>query len=383
MQLPPTTLTPQELELRAEVRAFLADRLPPEARVGLGMGGAHDPEFSRALGAAGLLGMALPPEYGGRGGTAVERFIVTEELLAAQAPVAAHWVAERQSGPNILKYGTPEQKERFLPAIARGECFFSIGMSEPDAGSDLASVRTKADKVEGGWRINGTKVWTTHAHNNHFFAVLCRTSPVADDKHQGLSQLLVDLHADGVRISPILTMDGVAEFCEVALEDVFVPDSMVLGEIGSGWAQVTSELSFERAGPDRWLSPWGLITGLMSVLGPNPQPADAAAIGRMVARLRVVRSMSLAVARMIDTGGAPSLQASLTKDIGTVYEQDVVETVRSLLDRELDRADASGLNDLLVRAVLAGPTWTLRGGTTEILRSVVARGLRPKGATGR
>ncbi|HVV30325.1 MAG TPA: acyl-CoA dehydrogenase family protein [Mycobacteriales bacterium] len=383
MQLPPTTLTPQELELRAEVRAFLADRLPPEVRVGLGMGGAHDPEFSRALGAAGLLGMALPPEYGGRGGTAVERFIVTEELLAAQAPVAAHWVAERQSGPNILKYGTPEQKERFLPAIARGECFFSIGMSEPDAGSDLASVRTKADKVEGGWRINGTKVWTTHAHNNHFFAVLCRTSPVADDKHQGLSQLLVDLHADGVRISPILTMDGVAEFCEVALEDVFVPDSMVLGEIGSGWAQVTSELSFERAGPDRWLSPWGLITGLMSVLGPNPQPADAAAIGRMVARLRVVRSMSLAVARMIDTGGAPSLQASLTKDIGTVYEQDVVETVRSLLDRELDRADASGLNDLLVRAVLAGPTWTLRGGTTEILRSVVARGLRPKGATGR
>lgn len=380
MRFPPTTLTPTELELRHEVRSFLARELAGQRRVGLGMFGVHDPEFSKKLGAAGFLGMSLPQEYGGQGRTAVERFVVTEELLAAQAPVAAHWVAERQSGPGILKYGTEEQKRRFLPAIAAGEVYFSIGMSEPDAGSDLASVRTKAERVEGGWSVTGTKVWTTQAQHNHFFAVLCRTSPLGEKKHDGLSQLLVDLHGDGVRVSPIFTMDGKAEFCEVAMEDVFVPDAMVLGDIGGGWHQVTSELSFERAGPDRWLSPWGLLLGVLRIVGKDVDAATAETLGRLMARQKVVRRLSLSVARMIDNGENPGTEAALMKDLGTIFEQDVVEAVRLILDREIDQQDPDVLNALMVSAVLTSPTWTLRGGTTEILRSMISRGLKPGAA---
>jgi hypothetical protein len=380
MRFPPTTLTPSELALKREVRAFLTSELVGERPMGLGMFGVHDPAFSKKLGGAGFLGMSLPKEYGGQGRTAVERFVVTEELLAAQAPVGAHWVAERQSGPGILRYGTEEQKRRFLPAIAAGECYFSIGMSEPDAGSDLASVRTKAERVEGGWSVTGTKVWTTNAQNNHFFAVLCRTSPLTDKKHEGLSQLLVDLRGEGVRISPIMTMDGKAEFAEVAMENVFVPDGMVLGDIGSGWHQVTSELSFERAGPDRWLSPWGLITGLLRVIGPKVDSATSEALGGLMARQKVIRRLSLSVARMIDAGQNPGTEAALMKDLATIFEQDVVEVVRLVLDRESDQLNPELLNSLMVGAILTGPTWTLRGGTTEILRSMISRGLKPGAA---
>ncbi|MFP5372600.1 MAG: acyl-CoA dehydrogenase family protein, partial [Actinomycetes bacterium] len=224
MQFGPTVLRPAEEALRLEVRGFLAAELPPDFRPALGFAGRHDPEFSRRLAARGWVGMALPPEYGGHGRSAVDRFLVTEELLAAGAPVGAHFVADRQTGPALLHYGTEEQRRRFLPGIAAGEIYFSLGMSEPDSGSDLASVRTRATRVEGGWSVTGTKVWTSEAHKNHFFAVLCRTSPVEEGrKHAGLSQLIVDLHAPGVKISPIPFLDGSHHFNEVALEDVFVP----------------------------------------------------------------------------------------------------------------------------------------------------------------
>src|SRR5918999_110100 len=139
MRFPPTTLTPAELELRGEVRAFLAAELSEAAGKGVGVAGPHNPEFSRKLAKKGWVGLSIPKEYGGAGRTAVERFVVVEELLAARAPVGAHWVADRQSAPAILKFGTEEQRRKFLPAISAGECFFAIGMSEPDAGSDLAS----------------------------------------------------------------------------------------------------------------------------------------------------------------------------------------------------------------------------------------------------
>src|SRR5258708_4604230 len=163
------------------------------AEPGLGIDAHHSPEFSRALASRGWLGMSIPEEYGGHGHTAVERFVVIEELLAAGAPINAHWIADRQTAPALLAYGTEKQRRRFLPSIARGDCYFSIGLSEPDAGSDLAAVRTTAKAVDGGWLLNGTKIWTSGAHLNHFFVVLCRTRPLGEDRHQGLSTLIVAL----------------------------------------------------------------------------------------------------------------------------------------------------------------------------------------------
>ncbi len=370
----PTPLSPAEDALRHDVRRWLAATLPADFRPGLGLGGRHDPEFSRALAARGWVGMAIPRVYGGAGASTVERFVVIEELLAAGAPIAAHWIAERQTAPALLRFGTEEQRRWFLPRIAAGECFFSLGMSEPDAGSDLASVRTTATRAEGGWRVDGTKVWTTNAHLNHFVVVLCRTS-ASQDRHGGLSQLVVDLSSPGVSVSPIPLLDGEEHVNEVVLDGVHVPDERVLGEVGQGWAQVTAELAHERSGPDRYLSVLGLLRAFLAEHGADLDDASAAGFGRIAAQLWSIRQLSLAVARSLEQGEAPATEAALVKDIGTVFEQQVVETMRELAAREIDPAASSLFERLLAECVLNAPSWTLRGGTTEVLRGIAAKAL--------
>jgi hypothetical protein len=250
-------------EVRAQVRKFLAEELAAgtfTTHVDTWLSGV-DPEFSRKLGERGWLGMTWPKQYGGHERSAMERYAVTEELLAAGAPVAAHWIADRQSGPNLLRYGTEAQRREILPRIAAGECYFVIGMSEPDSGSDLASIRTRAARNgDGDWVVNGAKVWTSNAHFSHYGIVLVRTSPADPaNRHAGLSQLLVDLSLPGITINPIRILDGGHHFNEVVFEDVVVPGDMLLGEEGAGWHQVTAELAFERSGPERFLSTYPLL----------------------------------------------------------------------------------------------------------------------------
>ena len=247
--------------LRAEVRSFLAQEIAagafvPHCDAWLS---APDKAFSRRLGERGWLGMTWPRIYGGHERSALERYVVIEELLAAGAPVAVHWIADRQTGPLLLRFGTEEQRQRFLPGMARGEIQFAIGMSEPDSGSDLASVRTTARKVDGGWRLAGTKVWTSGAHLADAMITLVRSEPLGDDRHLGLSQVIVDLKGPGVEIQPIRLLTGEHHFNEVLLRDCFVPDGMVVGNLGEGWKQVTSELAYERSGPERFLSTFPLL----------------------------------------------------------------------------------------------------------------------------
>src|SRR5262249_31593682 len=179
------------------------------------MAAPRDRTFSAKLAQRGWLGMALPARYGGHDRSAVDRFIVAEELLRWGAPIGHHWVADRQTGPIINRFGTEEQKQRFLPGICAGELSFAIGMSEPDAGSDLAAVRTRATRVDGGWLVNGTKVWTSGAQESDWFVVLCRTSDQPGDRHAGLSQLIVDLKGDGLSITSIPFLSGHRDFNEV------------------------------------------------------------------------------------------------------------------------------------------------------------------------
>nr|WP_218890702.1 acyl-CoA dehydrogenase family protein [Actinomycetospora corticicola] len=364
--------------MRHEVRDWLDGTLPADFRPGLGLGGRHDPDFSRALATRGWVGMSIPRQYGGAGASTVQRFLVVEELLAAGAPIAAHWIAERQTAPALLRFGTEEQRRWFLPRIAAGECFFSLGMSEPDAGSDLAAVRTTATRVDGGWEVSGTKVWTTNAHLNHFFVVLCRTS-ASENRHGGLSQLVVDLSSPGVTVSPIPLIDGELHVNEVVLDRVHVPDDRVLGEIGQGWAQVTAELAHERSGPDRYLSVLGLLRNYLAEHGKDLDDAAATAFGRIAARLWSIRQLSLAVARSLDEGEAPATEAALVKDVGTIFEQQTVETVREIAACEIDPG-GSMFQQLLAECVLNAPSWTLRGGTTEVLRGIAAKALTGGGA---
>lgn len=291
---PGTPETPQLMELRREVRDFLvAER--DSGRFTPGVDSwitGWDPDFSQRLADRGWVGMTIPTAYEGHGRTFVERFVVTEELIAAGAPVAAHWVADRQAAPSILRFGTEEQKQYFLPRIAAGECFFAIGMSEPDSGSDLASVRTKARQVDGGWKVNGTKVWTSGAHASEAFFVLARTSPLDPaHRHAGLSQFIVDLGSDGVQVRPIISMTGQHHFNEVHLDDVFVPDARVLGDIGGGWHQVTSELSYERSGPERFLCTFPLFREQARYAASHPERRADPDLGRAFSRLRGLHHM--------------------------------------------------------------------------------------------
>jgi 3-oxocholest-4-en-26-oyl-CoA dehydrogenase alpha subunit len=382
-------LSVAELALRDEVRAFLAADLPRGTFLpGLGFNAAKDPAFSRRLGEMGWLGMALPAAYGGHDRSAVDRFIVVEELLRWGAPVGHHWVADRQSGPVIAKFGTEAQKQRFLPGICRGELSFCIGMSEPDSGSDLASISSKAVRVDGGWVLDGRKVWTTSAHEHDWIIVLCRTTPKGEspDNRVGLSQLIVDLRGPGVTATPIPFIDGTADFCEVVFDSVFVPDDLVLGSIGEGWAQNTSELAYERGGPDRWLSSYLLIEELLRRDGSHTDGAFVSndlldLLGDAVANYWVLHNLSLSVARSIDKGEAPAIESSLVKEMGTRFEQDVVTAVLAYLDQAPNTADTSILGQLVMTSALTQPSFTVRGGTNEVLRSVVSKGLRPSGGT--
>jgi alkylation response protein AidB-like acyl-CoA dehydrogenase len=366
-------------QVRAEVREFLAAELAAgtfQTHVDTWLSGV-DPAFSKKLGERGWLGMTWPKQYGGHERTAMERYAVTEELLAAGAPVAAHWIADRQSGPNLLKFGTEKQRQEILPRIAAGECFFVIGMSEPDSGSDLASIRTKATRnSDGDWVVNGAKVWTSNAHHSHYGIVLVRTSPADPaNRHGGLSQLLVDLSLPGVTINPIRILDGGHHFNEVVFEDVVVPGDMLLGEEGNGWHQVTAELAFERSGPERFLSTYPLVAEFGRRVAESPDPASLATLGRLSARLLALRQMSLRIAAALDRGELPNIPAALVKDVGTTFEADVIEEIRRVVDVTPSLDSPDPLGRALAEAQLHAPGYTLRGGTNEILRGIVARGL--------
>lgn len=360
-------LPPETAELRRQVREFLAGQ-SYKAKVDAWLSG-FDADFSRALGERGWLGMTWPERYGGHERSALERYTVIEELLAAGAPVTAHWIADRQSGPVLLRYGTEEQRQRFLPAIARGECYFAIGMSEADSGSDLASVRTTAGKEAGGYRLRGSKLWTSGAHHAHFMITLVRSGPAEPDNHHGLSQLIVDLHAKGVEIRPIRLLTGEHHFNEVILDDVLVPEDMLVGAEGEGWHQVTSELAYERSGPERLLSTFPLLAELNRVASGE---RGRESVGRLLARLWALRNLSLAVAGALDRGEEPAVEAALVKDRGTVFEREVTEEARRVVPPPRPQV----LEELIWQGLLEGPGFTLRGGTSEILRSVVARSLK-------
>ncbi|WP_299958974.1 acyl-CoA dehydrogenase family protein [uncultured Modestobacter sp.] len=363
-------------EVRAEVREFLAAELAAgtfTTHVDTWLSGV-DPAFSCKLGERGWLGMTWPKRYGGHERTAMERYAVTEELLAAGAPVAAHWIADRQSGPNLLRYGTEAQRTEILPRIAAGECYFVIGMSEPDSGSDLASIRTRATRNgDGDWVVNGAKVWTSNAHTSHYAITLVRTSPADPaNRHAGLSQLLVDLSLPGITVNPIRILDGGHHFNEVVFDDVVVPGEMLLGEEGAGWHQVTAELAFERSGPERFLSTYPLIAEFARRAA---DPAQLAALGRISARLLALRQLSLRIAGALDRGELPDIPAALVKDVGTTFEADVIDEVRRAVDVPASLDSPDPLGRALAEAQLHAPGYTLRGGTNEILRGIVARGL--------
>lgn len=373
-----TRIPAEDEALRAEVRAFLGEAirgLPPQVRAR--SWGGYSAELSRQLGQKGWIGVTLPREYGGGGRSAFTRYVLVEEYLACGAPVGSHWIADRQSGPLILKYGTEAQKRFYLPRICRGEAFFCIGMSEPGAGSDLASVKTRAVPGQTGFVLNGQKIWTTNAQHCHYMIALVRTSGGAADRHQGLSQVIVDLSLPGVSVRPITDLSGDSHFCEVFFDNVQLPADALIGQEGQGWEQVTAELAFERSGPERLLSSIVLFDEWLAWLRATGDRSDGALrlAGRVFCELAPLRAMSVAVQDRLVRGESPIVEAALVKELGTTLEQFIPAAIADdLCAREASEVPLELLRTLSYVTEVA-PSYSLRGGTRDILRGMIARGL--------
>lgn len=364
--------------LRPAVRAFLEEAVrgrPADRRARSWSG--YDPAFSRELARRGWLGLTLPPEYGGGGRSSFARFVIAEEMLNAGAPVGSHWIADRQSGPLILKYGTEHQKRFYLPRICRGEAFFCIGMSEPNAGSDLASIATRAEREGEQWVLNGQKIWTTNAHGSHFMIALVRTSGSTSDRQKGLSQVIIDLSLPGVTVRPIEDLSGDSHFCEVFFENVRLRPDALIGTEGQGWEQVTAELAFERSGPERIYSSMVLLDEWLAFVRTREggSPASTRLAGRLAAHLAPLRALSIAVTEKLSRGESPVVEAALVKDLGTSFEQMVPAVIADDLGSRAPELVPMELWQTLAYATQSSPSYSLRGGTREILRGMIARGL--------
>jgi alkylation response protein AidB-like acyl-CoA dehydrogenase len=385
LKFDPIRLPKECEELRQEVRAFLKEEIAAGTFDPNTVGGddAFNPEFSRKVGKKGWIGLTWPKKYGGHERTFLERYVVTEEFRVANAPVRLHFTADRQSGPTLLKYANEEIKQKILPRICAGECCFGIGMSEPGSGSDLFAAKTKATKVPGGYVVNGSKIWTSNAHRADYLIALFRTSPpTKENRRHGLTSFLVDMkNTKGIRCNPIVQLSGLHEFNEVVFEDAFMPDSHLLGEVDGAWKQATSELAYERSGPERFLETFQVLIELVRVLGSRPDARAAEGLGRLVAQLHTLRRMSVSVNGMLQAGKEPVVEGSLVKDLGTIWEQRLPHKVREVaafVETE-DLHNRIAFEEHLAFATTIAPKLTIQGGTTEVLRGIIAAGLGLRG----
>ena len=378
-QFDPIRLPPEAEQVRREVREFLREEIERGTfKPGAGrMHGSFNPEFSRRVGERGWIGMTWPKEYGGHGRSQIERYVMTEEMLSAGAPVRAHWTADRQSGPVLLKYGKEEVRREIIPKIMRGEAFFCIGLSEPNSGSDVFAASTRATRTEGGFLINGSKIWTSNAHNSHYMIGLFRTSPsTTENRRHGLTQFLVDMKTPGIEVRPILHLTGRHDFNQVFFTDAFVPESNMIGTIDEAWKQATDELAYERSGPDRFLETFGALVELVRVSGSEPTERVAEGIGREVAHIATLRRMSVSVAGMLQAGKTPTAEAAVVKDLGTNWEQALSGKVRLLAPQDgRHGGNLTSFEEVLRFTTMISPKVTIQGGTREVLRGIIARGL--------
>ncbi len=365
---------PDHLQVtRERVREFLQrEYLPNKSR----FEGSFNPEFSRLCGEAGYIGMTWPKQYGGAEKSFLERYIVCEEMLAAGAPVWAHWVADRQSGSVLLAYASEEIKQNLIPKMVAGECYFCIGLSEPDSGSDLFAAKASAKECSEGWALNGTKLWTSGARQAHYMIALMRTDkPTEENRRHGLTQFLVPMDTPGITVRPVRNMAGDSEFNEVHFDNVIIPSGNALGEINGAWKQASKELAYERSGSERFLEIFSVLQALANYVHKNPKIHLQEALGRLVADLYSFRQMSLSVAMMLERGKAPMVEAALVKDVATLWQQALPERVRSIVGGESDFGDQHQLHDEIDYMLKLAPKLTIQGGTTEVLRGIIARGL--------
>ncbi len=357
-------LSPALLELRAEAlevgrAAAATSPLTEDSWIAI-----PDRAFSLELGKRGWLGMTWPTEVGGGGKSPLERFVVFEALLSTGAPMATSWFADRQMGPTLLQFGTPEQQRQHIPAILDGTSAWSIGMSEPDAGSDVASIRTRAVRDGDAFVVTGQKIWNSGAAIADWIYLICRTDPDAPP-HKGMSELIVDMRSPGITITPIKDMTGSEHFCEVFFEDVRVPAENLVGQLNGSFGQVMRQMEHERGGPDRLLSNRKLYDDCLAYADTSDplvrQEIAAIESGYRIGRLLVLREV---------LGQAPKQFSAATKTFCTELEQRIAAFCASVMGPCATLAEPD-LGGRVARNVCYAPAYTIMGGTTQILRNIL------------
>ncbi|HKY16479.1 MAG TPA: acyl-CoA dehydrogenase family protein [Microthrixaceae bacterium] len=320
-------------------------------------------EFALELADRGWLGMTWPVEHGGGGRSPLERFVVFEALISEGAPLASIWFSDRQIGPTLLQFGTDDQRSRYLPDLVRGTAMWCVGMSEPDAGSDVASLRTRAERSGESWVIDGQKVWTSGAAESDWCYLIARTDPDAP-AHAGLSEFLVDLNSPGVEIRPIRDMTDDLHFCEVLLDGVEVPGDRLVGAENGAFKQIMRQMEHERGGIDRLVSNRRTYLDALE-LADLDDPIVRQWVARLDGGYRIGRSMVLREVM----GQAPPGFSAVTKTWCTEFEQDVAAFCGHVAG-----ADAM-VWGRVARNLCYAPGYTIMGGTTQILRNIIGERL--------
>ena len=335
----------------------------------------HDREFARELATRGWIGMTWSPEVGGGGRTPLERFVVYEALIGEGAPLASSYFADRQVGPTLLQFGSPEQVERWLPDILSGTSMWCIGLSEPDAGSDVASIRTRAAIDDrGDWHVTGSKIWTSGAAQADWCYLIVRTD-VDAPAHQGLSELVVDMRSPGIEVRPIIDQTGDRHFCEVHFDDVVVPGDQLVGARNGSFGQVMRQMEHERGGIDRLVSNRRLLLDCLPLAAVS-EPLVRQEIATLESAYRIGRFLVLREVQ----GQAPRGFSAVTKTYCTEYEQRVSRFCAQVLGLnaqawEVRESGAADLAERVSRSVVYAPAYTLMGGTTQVLRNIIGERL--------
>ncbi|MCP4962804.1 MAG: acyl-CoA dehydrogenase [Actinomycetia bacterium] len=322
-------------------------------------------EFNKRLGNAGYIGLRWSPEYGGGGRSPIEHFVVMETLLLAGAPVSGAWFPDRQIGPVLLQYGTEDQKQRWLPGIVAGDSSWAIGMSEPDAGSNVAGISTRADLDGDVFIVNGQKIWTSGAADADFCYLICRTSSDGPP-HKGLSELVVDMSLPGIEVAAIHDSAWGDHFNEVFFDDVRVPADCLIGEMNNTFAQTMRQLEHERGGVDRLVSNKRLYLDVLP-LADTSDPLVRQRVAAIETKYSIGRHLVL---RNV-LGQAPPGHSAIAKTFCTEFEQEVADFASHILGPRATLATDGELEGRVARNVVYAPSYTIMGGTTQILRNII------------
>jgi alkylation response protein AidB-like acyl-CoA dehydrogenase len=376
--------TEEQQKFRQEVRSYLED----EMKRGLWQPTcdawimAYDPEFTKRIAARGWIGLTWPKEYGGQGRSFVDRLILTEEMLRCGAPAACHWFADRQIGGGIVHYGTDEQKKEILPKILRGEAYVGLGMSEPEAGSDLASLKTRAVEDGDDYVIDGQKVWTSGGSHMNWIYLVARTDPNAV-KHRGISEFVFETSLPGIDVRPIVDMTGGVHFNEVFFDNVRVPKKYLIPEKNKGFYQVVNQLDYERSGMERLMANYPLFEALIKYTKEtrrngkplSEEPVIRSRLAQLKIELEIGRLHMYRVAMVMDEGRAPNWESSMSKVYGTAFEQRLASTaieIAGLYGQLSPQSKWVPMQGMAYHSYLSSKGYSLQAGSSEVLKNIMA-----------